>query len=96
MRPRPGVCSVPFPCPSLQLGKTFTLIFSRFFFFFFQKMFCKEIPYVCQILPLAGHPKAANSERPGGGTLLLDLAYLWHSVSPFFFFSHDHFSKESF
>ena len=34
MRPRPGVCSVPFPCPSLQLGKTFTLIFSRFFFFF--------------------------------------------------------------
>ena len=37
MRPRPGVCSVSFPCPSLQLGKT-TLIFSSFFsFFFFRK-----------------------------------------------------------
>ena len=83
MRPRPGVCSVLSPRPSLQLGKTLTLIFSSFFFF--QKMFCKEIRYVCQILPLAGHPKAANSERPGGGTLLLDLAYLWHSVCPFFF-----------
>ena len=83
MRPRPGVCSVLSPRPSLQLGKTLTLIFSSFFFF--HKMFCKEIRYVCQILPLAGHPKAANSERPGGGTLLLDLAYLWHSVCPFFF-----------
>ena len=33
MRPRPGICSVLSLCPSLQLGKTLTLIFSSFFFF---------------------------------------------------------------
>lgn len=34
-----------------------------YFFQAFLKMFCKEIPYVCQILPWAGHSEAANSER---------------------------------
>ena len=41
MRPRPGICSVLSLCPSLQLGKTLTLIFSSFFFFS-RKCFAKR------------------------------------------------------
>lgn len=48
-------------------------------------MFCKEIPYVCQILSWVGHPKAANSEARRED-ILADLAWIWPPYSTKVFF----------
>ena len=95
MRPRPGVCSVSFPCPSLQLGKT-TLIFSSFFsFFFFRKCFAKRSLMFARSCLWQGIQKLPTQRGQEG----VYFCWIWPTYGTvflhFFFFSHDHSPKEN-